>query len=109
MPNENHFFLVYVLGPGPGPAGPWGYVLVEIPFRAGQHSIRAQAGLVAQEAGRRKWGGDAVLPFNELVPQPCICDAQLPESPDYENSVGRAWVVPPEFRRSHISLSSAPG
>jgi|SRR6516164_1611066 hypothetical protein len=106
MPNQSSFFLVYVLLPGPPgeSEGPWGNVLVEIPFRAGQQSIRVQAGMVAHETGSRKWSG-LIRPLTELVPQPCTCDlAPLPEA-DIQHQLGNAWVVTPELR-PHIHLVS---
>src|SRR5262245_34145337 len=103
MLHQSSFFLIDVLPPVPqGLEGPWGKILVEIPFRAGQKSIRTQAVLVVQQAGNKKWAG-MVRPLTELIPQPCTCDlTPLPE-PYYEDQLGRAWVVPPELG-PHIHL-----
>lgn len=106
MPDQNSFFLVYVLAPGPPGEreGPWGNILVEIPFRAGQQSIRVQAGMVAHQAGNLKWPG-LIRPLTELVPQPCACDlTPLPE-PDDKHQLDNAWVVTPDLRPNIRSLS----
>jgi hypothetical protein len=106
MPAESSLFLFDVLAALPqGMDGPWGKVLVENKFRCDQQSMRNQAGMVALAAGKGKWG-DAARHFADLVPQNCTCDlTQLPE-PDYEDQLGRAWVLPPELQ-VHVHYPAA--
>jgi hypothetical protein len=96
-PADGSLFLFDVLAALPtGMDGPWGKVLVETKFRGDQQAMRNTAGTVALEAGRQKWG--TVRPYADLVAQPCTCDlARLPE-PDYEDQLGRAWVLSPELQ-----------
>jgi DNA-binding XRE family transcriptional regulator len=81
-----------------GMDGPWGRVLVENKFRGDTQSMRNVAGLVALLAGEREWGRRLLRAFVDLVPLACTCDlSQMPE-PDYEDQLGRAWVLSPELR-----------
>ena len=81
-----------------GMDGSWGRVLVEDKFRGDNQSMRNVAGLVALLAGQRKWRRALLRPFADLVPLACTCDlSQMPE-PDYEDQLGRAWILSPQLR-----------
>jgi hypothetical protein len=72
-------------------------VLVELKLRGDRQSIRNRAGAVVLACGQQRWGA-FVRPFAMLVPRECTSDlSQLPE-PNYEDHLGRAWILPPELQ-----------
>jgi hypothetical protein len=60
-------------------------------FRGDQQTIRNNAGIMAIEAGKLKWGS-MVRPFASLGSNPCICDlTRLPKA-DYQDERGCCLV-----------------